>query len=207
MICWFLKENSRNYGQGIWVTSTLREALDIAAAEEADEQQTKSLALRQKTAEDEDNGEQQSEPAPAPVAEEEEEEGRTFVIQPHIPRPLLIRGCKFHIRIYCMIMFSPSLRFPRNLVYGGGKLSIAGERFDVASVDKSCQVTTARSPDVYTEWEHFQTVQPVLIDMTRVLLDRMEPLLGPQPWSGRCGFELLGLDYMVCVPDCLPAPL
>lgn len=34
---WFLKENSRNYGQGIDVCQTADEALEIAAAHEADE--------------------------------------------------------------------------------------------------------------------------------------------------------------------------
>jgi hypothetical protein len=161
---WFLKENSRNYGQGIDITPTAEEALAIAAKNEADE----------------------------PGA------GREYVLQPHIINPLLyLDKHKFHIRVYALIMLSPCNRYPRNFAHISGKMPISPEIWSPDSTDKTVQITTARTDLKYENWEHYDHVHPKLLDATAVLLEQIEPKLGPQAWAGRAAFELLGLDYMV----------
>ena len=161
--CWFLKENSRNYGQGIDVTQTAAEALEIARKNE----------------------------------EADPGKGRDYVLQPHILRPLLSEGRKFHIRVYCLIMVSPQLRYPRNLAHADGKLAMSDRSWSPNDFDKKTQITTSRSPVDYMKWEHYESVHPACLAQTAELLKRMESKLGPQPWAGRAAFELLGLDFMV----------
>lgn len=168
---WFLKENSRNYGQGIDVCRTAQEALEIAARNE----------------------------------EEKPGAGREYVLQPHVVKPLLYDrdgvGYKFHVRVYCCIIVSPKLRYPRNLAHANGKLAISSEPWHPDVLNKKAQITTARSPDAYMDWQHYNTVHPILLAQTSMLLERLEGKLGPQPWSGRAAFEMLGLDFMVSVEE------
>ena len=161
---WFLKENSRNYGQGIDICATEEQALQKAREHEAAE----------------------------PGA------GREFVLQPHIIRPLLFEDTyKFHIRVYLMIMVSPCLRYPRGLAHVTGKMPISNTPWSDDDLDKGTQITTARSVFRYEDWEHYPTVHNKLLALTAILVERMEPKLGPSMAAKRAGFELLGLDYMV----------
>jgi hypothetical protein len=161
---WFLKENSRNYGQGIDVCSTAEEALEIAARNEA----------------------------------EKPGGGREYVLQPHIVNPLLyLDTYKFHIRVYALIMLTPSNRYPRNFAHVSGKMPISTKPWSPDTNDKTVQITTARGEFKYEAWEHYRTVHPKLLDTTAVLLDQLESKIGPQAWAGRAAFELLGLDFML----------
>ena len=163
-VMWFLKENSRNYGQGIDICATAAEALAIAEKNEA-----------------EDPG-----------------KGREYVLQPHVVNPLLYEDTyKFHIRVYALIVTSPSNRYPRNFAHITGKMPISARAWQADCTDKDMQITTARGEFAYEDWEHYDVVHPKLLDTTAILLEQLEPKLGPQAWTGRAAFELLGLDYML----------
>ena len=120
------------------------------------------------------------------------------MLQPHIVNPLLYQDkYKFHIRVYALIITSPSCRYPRNFAHISGKMPISSRAWQADCTDKDMQVTTVRGEFVYEEWEHYKVVHSKLLDTTAVLLEQLEAKLGPQAWAGRAAFELLGLDYML----------
>jgi hypothetical protein len=120
-----------------------------------------------------------------------------YVLQPHIVRPMLFGGRKFHIRVYALLVVAPTLRYPRALVYDGCKLSISSKKWSANDFDKKTQVTTKRSPEKYADWEHHDACHPALMASASELLVHVEKNLAAVASADSCAFELLGLDYMV----------
>ena len=94
-----------------------------------------------------------------------------YVLQPHIPAPVLFDGKKFHVRLYLMIAQRKSWCGLDNI--GGArfyahrpatKLSVSGVLWSEDSVDKASQITTVRGPYKFEDWELCDVVWSAMID-------------------------------------------
>lgn len=99
------------------------------------------------------------------------EPGEEYVLQPHIPAPILFDGKKFHIRLYLMIAQRKSWSGFDNL--GGArfyahrpatKLSVSGQLWSEDTVDKVAQITTVRAPYRFEDWELSDAAWSAMID-------------------------------------------
>ena len=130
--------------------------------------------------------------------------GRDYVLQAHVPRPLLYAGAKFHIRQYACLYFQAD-RGLQLMVYEQGWLAVARKAWVPYTSGAAEEVHVSRDRSLpWIEWEHYHTSFPILRDATRRCvriarpkLLRMNQLGGAAVSKTRDAFELFGVDYML----------
>eukprot|EP01047_Picozoa_sp_COSAG01_P045180 COSAG01_NODE_4143_length_5301_cov_13.838908_3_plen_234_part_00 len=148
--------------------------------------------------------------------------GQEFVLQPHVPRPMLWHRRKFHVRVWALFIARPvgnsggggaaaaaaagsgpvniSSRAEaqvRGWLHDGGTVAVASEPWQPCSTNPAAQVTSTRCPRfVYTQWEHYTAAHAAITTNATVLSRRLAAT-----WRGRVvrrpHFSLAGLDYML----------
>ena len=155
-------------------------------------------------------------PLLAPKSDEIKDE-KVYVVQPHISKPLLFGGAKFHIRQYFLIWSAPGYKYGAKLfVYVEGWLAIAKEKFEVERKMHAGQldsdgtrtkpeeeVKTPNSKDKFvsrdrtlpwSRWEHYSQTWKAAKECTRRLVQCVRSKI--EPCSPKNVFELFGADYM-----------
>ena len=94
-----------------------------------------------------------------------------YVLQPHIPSPVLYDGRKFHLRLYLLIAQRRSWSEPANLsgarFYAhrpATKMAISAHKWSESTVDKVAQVVTTRSAEKFEDWEQRDPAWSAMID-------------------------------------------
>ena len=89
----------------------------------------------------------------AEAREVEAQDGREYVLQPHVQRPLLYEGVhKFHIRVYALIVVSPMLRYPRCFGYSAAYMHVSPLAWDPLHLGKDVQSVHGRSDRDNSGW-------------------------------------------------------
>ena len=95
-----------------------------------------------------------------------------YVLQPHVPSPLLYDGSrKFHVRLYLMIAQRKGWSGPTNpsgsrfyAHRAATKMSVSAHPWREDTVDKVAQITTSRGPHKFEEWEHCDAAWSAMIE-------------------------------------------
>jgi hypothetical protein len=94
-----------------------------------------------------------------------------YVLQPHIHRPVLFDGRKFHLRLYLMV--AQRRTWTRDQRPGGArfyahrgatKMPVSSKSWSEASVDKVAQVTTSRGNIRFADWEHCDAAWSAMVE-------------------------------------------
>lgn len=122
------------------------------------------------------------------------EPGVSYVVQPAVRDPLLVEGCKFHLRIYFMLLSQKGSTSFKGHWCKVGFVVKAHKPYDEGDLDKMVQVSRDRFM-LISEWEHHERVMPsvyeMLIDAVRRALPQLE---SPEE---KASFDLFGADVMV----------
>ena len=130
--------------------------------------------------------------------------GQEFVLQPHVPRPMLWHRRKFHVRVWALFVARPPTDNAgsgraevRGWLHDGGTVAVASEPWQPESTDPAAQITSSRSPRfVYDQWEHYPQAHAAITANATEL----SGLLAAS-WRGRAvrraHFSLAGLDYIL----------
>lgn len=150
-----------------------------------------------------------------------------YVLQPHIPSPVLYHGRKFHLRLYLLIAQRKSWSEQANI--GGArfyahrpatKMAVSAHKWSESAVDKVAQITTVRTHK-FEDWEQCDPAWSAMIE-TCVVVSILLPIsparnlmhvtlatrrtlslckqIAPhlrRLRSGKTKFEMLGADYML----------
>ena len=94
-----------------------------------------------------------------------------YVLQPHIPSPVLYDGRKFHLRLYLMIAQRKAWSQLANT--GGArfyahrpatKMAVSAHKWSESAVDKVSQITTTRSDHKFEDWEQCDPAWSAMVE-------------------------------------------
>ena len=123
-----------------------------------------------------------------------ENKRRQYVVQPHVPRPMLLDGRKFTVRTYGMIVSPPGPeRHLGIFVYQDGYIAQASTKWGAEDLDHESQITTVRSKKLKS-WDRYADTMPVLTRATGEVLKAATRELIVQR---KRAFELFGLDFII----------
>jgi hypothetical protein len=134
------------------------------------------------------------------LAEGDRQQTQDFVLQPHVPRPMLWHRRKFHVRVWALYIAQPSTTrrgVVRAWLHDRGTVAVATDPWQLDAMERTSQVTSKASPRfVYHEWETYPAAHAA-ITANAIKLSRQLA----SSWRGRVvrrpHFSLAGLDYIL----------
>lgn len=124
------------------------------------------------------------------------DEKKNYVLQEHIPDPLLIDGHKFHIRIYLLFHMNGENEKCKAYIYKNGIIAEGDKEWSVTS-DQN-QVVTHRRKDKFNLFnESFPDYKIINAHIGEKLKKTIRKFLSTTTFEKRTAYELLGLDFML----------
>jgi len=126
--------------------------------------------------------------------------GATYVVQKHIPNPLLYyNGEKCHIKFYNLLIGEADGVTWKLYSYKDGYLSISPRQWSPTDLSKEGQVTIIRTKRI-NDWPHWPTVYPKCKAGVQTVIQRAAEQ-GKLEGRNKVQFEIISADFIVTA-DC-----